>query len=146
MIVPSKGFAEFDVVYNALILKVFKNMVVDGIVTTVNKVLWFVFMYVTRSYANSHGNGPCAYTQLGFWAEVGPLQMFVSCRLIPPYMKFNSRMEPQAYVPEGEGVDPSLCITRNSVVRIRIIGIRNDAVEIFAVGTIREDYLGPQPN
>lgn len=37
-IIPSKGHAEFDVVYNALILKVFKNMVVDGIVTTVNKV------------------------------------------------------------------------------------------------------------
>lgn len=60
-------------------------------------------------------------------------------------MKLNTKIDPPAYVPEGEGVDSSLSITRNSIVRIRIIGIRNDAVEIFAIGTIREDYLGPQP-
>lgn len=41
MIVPSRGVAEFNVVYNALVLKVFKNMVVDGVVTMVNKVYLF---------------------------------------------------------------------------------------------------------
>lgn len=35
---PITGFAEFIVVYQALILRVFKNMVVDSLVTTVNQV------------------------------------------------------------------------------------------------------------
>lgn len=32
------GFAEFKVEYKAIVFKPFKNQVVDGIVTTVNKV------------------------------------------------------------------------------------------------------------
>lgn len=43
LLIPSRGVAEFNVVYNALILKVFKNMVVDGIVTMVNKVCAIIF-------------------------------------------------------------------------------------------------------
>ena len=46
------GFAEYIITYKAIVFKPFKNQVVDGIVTTVNKI--------------------------GFWADVGPLQVFVS--------------------------------------------------------------------
>lgn len=28
-------------------------------------------------------------------------------------------------------------------MRIRIVGTRIDATEIFAIGTLKEDYLGP---
>ncbi|RKO86648.1 RNA polymerase Rpb7, partial [Blyttiomyces helicus] len=48
----STGFAEFSIVYSGIVFKPFKNEVVDGVVTTVNKI--------------------------GFFADVGPLQVFVS--------------------------------------------------------------------
>ncbi|TPX67692.1 hypothetical protein SpCBS45565_g03574 [Spizellomyces sp. 'palustris'] len=112
------GLAEFNVVYKALVLKVFKNMVVDGVVTTVN--------------------------QLGFWAEIGPLQMFVAATLIPSYYRFDPSANPPAYVSDGEEADISLRIEKGQAVRARIIGMRTDAREIFCVGTIKEDYLGPQ--
>ncbi|KND01414.1 DNA-directed RNA polymerase II subunit RPB7 [Spizellomyces punctatus DAOM BR117] len=115
---PMTGLAEFNVVYKALVLKVFKNMVVDGVVTTVN--------------------------QLGFWAEIGPLQMFVAATLIPSYYRFDPSANPPAYVSDGEEADISLRIEKGQAVRARIIGMRTDAREIFCVGTIKEDYLGPQ--
>ncbi|KAJ3081796.1 DNA-directed RNA polymerase II subunit [Quaeritorhiza haematococci] len=34
----STGYAEFNIVYKAIVFKPFKNQVVDGVVTTVNKV------------------------------------------------------------------------------------------------------------
>jgi DNA-directed RNA polymerase II subunit RPB7 len=46
------GFALYKIKYKAIVFKPFKNQVVDGIVTTVNKI--------------------------GFWCEVGPLQVFIS--------------------------------------------------------------------
>jgi DNA-directed RNA polymerase subunit E'/Rpb7 len=33
-------------------------------------------------------------------------------------------------------------LTTDSVVRLKIIGTRLDASEIFAIGSIKEDYLG----
>jgi len=38
MLHPTSGFAEFKIVYKAIVFKPFKNQVVDGIVTSVNKV------------------------------------------------------------------------------------------------------------
>ncbi len=35
---PTSGLAEFHITYTAIVFKPFKNEVVDGIVTTVNKV------------------------------------------------------------------------------------------------------------
>lgn len=52
LLMPTTGTAEFNVEYQALVFKPYKNEVVDGVVTTVNK--------------------------MGFFAEVGPLQVFVS--------------------------------------------------------------------
>jgi hypothetical protein len=46
----TSGFAEFTIIYKAIVFKPFKNQVVDGVVTTVNRVRyvgcfwnWFVF-------------------------------------------------------------------------------------------------------
>jgi len=33
-------------------------------------------------------------------------------------------------------------VTKDSEVRLRIMGTRVDATEIFAIGTIKDEYLG----
>ncbi|TPX60580.1 hypothetical protein PhCBS80983_g01668 [Powellomyces hirtus] len=116
---PMTGLAEFNVVYQALVMKVFKNMVVDGVVTVVNP--------------------------LGFWAEIGPLTMFVASALIPTYFKYDPSANPPAFISEfGDDNGHVSRIEKGVAVRARIIGIRTEATEIFCVGTIKEDYLGPQ--
>ena len=37
-------------------------------------------------------------------------------------------------------------VEKGETVRIRIVGTRVDTTEIFAIGTLKEDYLGPNPN
>lgn len=56
VLLSNTGFAEYKIKYKAIVFKPFKNQVVDGIVTTVNKI--------------------------GFWADVGPLQVFVSSHVM----------------------------------------------------------------
>ncbi|KAI9354598.1 RNA polymerase Rpb7 [Zopfochytrium polystomum] len=70
------GFAEFRIIYKAIVFKPFKNQVVDGVVTTVNV--------------------------MGFFADVGPLQVFVSKHSIPQYLKFEPNANPPAYIGEGQ--------------------------------------------
>ncbi|KAL1924608.1 uncharacterized protein VTP21DRAFT_4262 [Calcarisporiella thermophila] len=109
-VLHGSGLAEFRVTYRAIVFKPFKGEVVDGIVTTVNK--------------------------MGFFAEVGPLQVFVSSHLIPQDMKFDPHSNPPCYASEDQE------IKKDVHVRIKIVGTRVDATEIFAIGTIKEDYLG----
>jgi len=73
---------------------------------------------------------------MGFFAEVGPLQVFVSSHLIPNDMKFNPYGNPPSYSDEG------VVIEKGSLVRIKIVGTRFDATDIFAIGTIKEDFCG----
>ncbi|KAJ3219380.1 Cullin-2 [Dinochytrium kinnereticum] len=110
----TSGYAEFSIVYKAIVFKPFKNQVVDGVVTTVNK-------------------------------------------LIPSYLKFDPNSNPPAYLGEGQEVQDTR-IEKGETVRMRIVGTRVDATEIvchllvidsvlyivqFAIGTIKEDFLGP---
>ena len=57
--------------FNAIVFRPFKGEVFDAVVTQVNK--------------------------LGFFAQVGPLQVFVSKHLIPSDMKFDPQATPAAY-------------------------------------------------
>ena len=52
VLLPTTGYAEYQVTFKAVVFRPFRNEVMDAIVTTVNK--------------------------MGFFAEVGPLQIFVS--------------------------------------------------------------------
>ena len=66
-VLPSTGQARFKTSYTAVVFKPFKGEVMDGRVTNVNKVC-------------SSGSTPRskADIQMGFFAMVGPLQVFVS--------------------------------------------------------------------
>ncbi|GMM27660.1 DNA-directed RNA polymerase II subunit [Martiniozyma asiatica (nom. inval.)] len=111
-IIPgNSGYAEFDVKYRAVVWKPFKGEVVDGVVSVVS--------------------------QMGFFADVGPLSVFISKHLIPTDMQYSPGHSPPAYVGEDQ------VVMKGSRVRIKVIGTRADVNSISAIGSIKEDYLGP---
>lgn len=105
------GFAVFPLQYQAVVFRPFKGEVLDSVVSKV--------------------------TQHGFFAESGPLTVFVSHHLLPQGMK---------YIPEeemwitGDKVDQ---IKKTCSVRMRILGLKIEATEISATGSIKDAYLGP---
>lgn len=109
------GLAIFPVDFNAIVFRPFKGEVFDAVVTQVNK--------------------------LGFFAQVGPLSVFVSKHLIPADMSFDAQSNPAAYVSQVSDEQPQR-IKKDVEVRLRIIATRIDATEIFAIGTIKDEYLG----
>lgn len=107
------GFATFKVAYLAAVCRPAKGEVVDCIVTSVNK--------------------------MGFFAEAGPLQVFVSNHLIPEEYEYNTTGDP-SYTTIGS--DEAQKIQERTEVRLRIVGTKMDQTEIFCIGTIKEDFLG----
>ena len=57
--------------------------------------------------------------------------------MIPPSMKYNSEGSAPNFS-DTEG----MTVERGSQVRLRIKGIRGELGQMFAIGSIREDYLG----
>jgi DNA-directed RNA polymerase II subunit RPB7 len=114
-ILDGLGYAEFTITFQAIVFKPWKGQVVDATVCTVNK--------------------------MGFFGEVGPLTVFVSCHLLGNEMQFEQGIGGSAaYVGMGSAAQQRIAV--GDQVRVRIIGTRVDATEIFAIGTIKEDYLG----
>ncbi|RKO99179.1 hypothetical protein CXG81DRAFT_28045 [Caulochytrium protostelioides] len=120
------GYAEYTISYRGIVFKPFKHQVLQGIVTTVNT--------------------------MGFFCSVGPLTVFVSSHMIPQNLRFDNSASRAAYVSDagsmghdatGAPIAAQARIESGETVRIRIIGTRVDASAIFAIGTIKEDYLGP---
>ena len=87
--------------FNAIVFRPFNRF--DAIVPTVNK--------------------------LGFFAQVGPLQVF--SKPIPSDMKFDPNSNPPSYVSEVSDEQP---VAKDSEVRLRVVQTRID--EIFAIGRI----------
>lgn len=107
------GAANITVWYNAVLLRPFKNEVMDAIVVS-------------------------ASDELGFFCRVGPLQIFVSRHCMPDDMHFNHSTG-DCWVSEDETVE----IKDGSIVRLRIIGVSPiDAGKITATGTIKDTFLG----
>ncbi|TIA75905.1 hypothetical protein E3P91_00210 [Wallemia ichthyophaga] len=99
-VIPGVGTAEFVVKYTAIVYKPFKGEVVDGKVANVNK--------------------------MGFFADVGPLQVFVSSHLIPQDIKFDPSATPPCFSSEDQVIE------RGSKVRLKVVGTRVDATEIVS--------------
>jgi len=114
---PGNGAAEFEVKYKAIVYRPFKGEVLEAIVSNVNK--------------------------MGFFADAGPLQVFVSTHLIPTSMVFDSSANPPCFKHRNmDEDDEEGLIEKGTKVRLKIVGTRVDATEIFAIGTIKEDMLG----
>ena len=57
--------------------------------------------------------------------------------MIPPSMKYSAEGSAPNFS-DAEG----MTVERGSQVRVRIKGIRGELGQMFAIGSIREDYLG----
>ncbi|PNS18598.1 DNA-directed RNA polymerase II subunit rpb7 [Sphaceloma murrayae] len=75
-------------------------------------------------------------TPSGFFVDVGPLQVFVSKAMIPEDMKYDGNATPPQFT------DNVIPIERGTQVRVKIRGVRAEVGRMFAVATIKEDYLG----
>ncbi|CED82266.1 DNA-directed RNA polymerase subunit E' [Phaffia rhodozyma] len=121
-VIPGTGQAEFRTKYSAIVMKPFKGEVVDGIVETVSK--------------------------MGIFLGHGPLSIFVSSHHLPPNMIFDPNSNPPAYsmakTEDNDDTDEngSIKVEKGTKLRCKLIGTRVDATEIFAIGSIKDDYLG----
>ncbi|WMV32140.1 hypothetical protein MTR67_025525 [Solanum verrucosum] len=122
------GFVTFPVKYQCVVFRPFKGEILEAVVTMVNKL---ALLHLPIDIY------PCGILQMGFFAEAGPVQIFVSNHLIPDDMEFQS-----GDVPNYTTSDGSVKIQKESEVRLKIIGTRVDATEIFCIGTIKDDFLG----
>lgn len=57
--------------------------------------------------------------------------------MIPPEIKYDGNATPPQFTDNGEQV-----IERGTQVRVKIKGIRGEVGQMYAIGTIREDFLG----
>ena len=111
-ILPSQGFVEYPVKYQAIVFRPFKGQVLDAEVTQINKV--------------------------GLFTEIGPLSCFISKHSIPSDMEFDHASCPPSY----KNKDEDVVIQKGDFIRIKIMGTRVDANDIFAIGSLMDDYLG----
>jgi S1 RNA binding domain len=61
---------------------------------------------------------------MGFFADVGPMQIFVSIHLIPPDLKFYPDANPPNYSNEEQVIE------KGAMVRIKIMGLRMEVKDI----------------
>jgi DNA-directed RNA polymerase II subunit RPB7 len=107
------GSAVFPVTYLALVFRPIRNEILNTRVTQVN--------------------------QNGFFASAGPLEIFVSDKLMPSDLKFDAGRDGNPmYISEEENIR----IEQDTEVRVKIIGIRLASDQIITIGTIKEDFLG----
>uniref|UniRef100_A0A915Q638 Signal peptidase complex catalytic subunit SEC11 n=2 Tax=Bilateria TaxID=33213 RepID=A0A915Q638_9BILA len=103
LIQPGRGFVLYPVKYKAIVFRPFKGQVVDAVVNQVNKV--------------------------GLFCDIGPLSCFVSRHCIPPDMEFEPNSNPPCY----KTADESVVIKQDDEIRVKLIGTRVDASDIFAI-------------
>lgn len=99
--------------YDAVLMRPFKNEVLDAIVTS-------------------------ASDEKGFMCRVGPLEIFVSGHRMPEDMSFDFQLG-DCWVSEDGAVE----IKEGSIVRVRIIGVNDAGSDVLvAMGCIQDKCLG----
>ncbi|ELK13432.1 DNA-directed RNA polymerase II subunit RPB7 [Pteropus alecto] len=111
VIQPGRGFVLYPVKYKAIVFRPFKGEVVDAVVTQVNKV--------------------------GLFTEIGPMSCFISRHSIPSEMEFDPNSNPPCY----KTMDEDIVIKQDDEIRLKIVGTRVDKNDIFAIGSLMDDYL-----
>jgi DNA-directed RNA polymerase II subunit RPB7 len=110
MVDALSGFVRYKVTYNALMFRPFRHEVLDAVVKSVSEV--------------------------GFFAEAGPLSILVSHAHIP---------EDMAYAPADGSYtsgESGVKIRADMPVRVKIIGATVLQSALCAIGSIKEPYLG----
>ncbi|KAI9173224.1 DNA-directed RNA polymerase II subunit [Blastocladiella emersonii ATCC 22665] len=110
LVLPGMGSAQYSIRYMAILFQPFKDEVVDGLVTKFNPQ--------------------------GFIVEVGPMDVFVSHRLVPAEFKYNVAGPTPCL---ENGTDR---IESGSRVRIKIMSTQTSADRAIGIGTLKGDSLG----
>ncbi|THU73637.1 hypothetical protein C4D60_Mb04t24940 [Musa balbisiana] len=142
------GFVTFPVKYQAVVFRPFKGEILEAVVTMVNKMGFFAEAGPVQIFVSNHVCGiKNAYQYKSCSCSVNVLQQcyglllpsffFIEFHLIPDDMEFQSGDMPNYTTSDG-----SVKIQKDSEVRLKIIGTRVDATEIFCIGTIKDDFLG----
>lgn len=76
--------------------------------------------------------------KVGIFLKIGPLSCFISRHSIPNDMQFDPSSS------SYKTSDETLIIQVRTPVRFKVVGTRVDASDIFAIGTLMDDFLGPQ--
>eukprot|EP00922_Rhytidocystis_sp_ex-Travisia-forbesii_P006693 GHVS01009737.1.p1 GENE.GHVS01009737.1~~GHVS01009737.1.p1 ORF type:complete len:212 (+),score=31.70 GHVS01009737.1:299-934(+) len=122
------GLILVRVKYQAIVFMPHKGMVLDGVVTDVN--------------------------ELGFFVQCGPVKAFVSAGGMPASFSYQrnatvpcwseSRQEAEEEDMMGGGAAGNVGVIKpQSEVRLRLQGVRYDNVQMYAIATIDGDFLGP---
>lgn len=91
---------------------------------------------VFRPFKNEVLDGIVEQTnKLGLFVSVGPLKCFISRKSMPESLNFDGSKYTKS--------DKNYVIEVSTPLRFKVIGHRVDPLEIFAIGTLRDDYLGP---
>jgi DNA-directed RNA polymerase II subunit RPB7 len=138
-VMPGTGMAMYTISYRAVVWQPFRGEVVDGEVSQVVPNGFFVdvgalgvFVSKAVSYDISLGLAEGFYRWN--WTLTGVAML---SQMIPSSMKFSM----EGATPSFEDNDGQV-ITAGGHVRLRIKGIRSELNQMFAIGSIREDYLG----
>ncbi|KAG0154534.1 hypothetical protein PDIDSM_102 [Penicillium digitatum] len=74
----------------------------------------------------------------GIFTLAGPLSVFIARKNIPSDIKWEPNTVPPQYTDHADQV-----IEKGTSLRLKILGVKPDVAAINAIGTIKEDYLGP---
>jgi len=103
--------ALYSLTYRAVTFRAFKGEVFDSVITNV--------------------------TNIGFFAEAGFLEIFVSKNQMPFNLLYQKKKKSFSDISE-----PESNFTKDSVVRIRILSVKNYKNPNHALGTINGEFLG----
>ncbi|KAF2869274.1 DNA-directed RNA polymerase II 19 kDa polypeptide [Massariosphaeria phaeospora] len=73
----------------------------------------------------------------GFFVDCGSLQAFVGRTMIPPEITFDANATPPQWTDNAEQ-----SIEKGTNIRLKVKGLRSEVDKMYAIGTIKEDYLG----
>lgn len=128
--------------YGFVIAITYINSIGDGIIQSGTGLASYDVKFkaiVFRPFKNEVLDGVVEQVnKLGIFVKIGPLQCFISHHSIPHDMVFDGPTS--SYVTNDE----TLVIKKESFVRFKIVGTRVDANDIFAIGSLMDDFLGPQ--
>ena len=141
LIQPGQGFVVYPVKYKAIVFRPFKGEILDAVVTQVSggELLNFIKSKMCPSiFTDVLIFFIPQVNKVGLFTEIGPLSCFISRHSIPADMTFDPNSNPPCY----KTADEDQVIQQDDEVRIKIVGTRVDASDIFAIGTLMDDYLG----
>lgn len=75
---------------------------------------------------------------MGIFSEIGPVSCFISRTAIPEDMEYEATSNPACY----KGKEDDVVLEAGDKIRVKVVGTRVDAKEIFVIGTLKDDYLG----